>query len=734
MKRVALLSVILALCAFGAAFAVDLPAGEAKFNLWLNDEAVHEYIGTGDPAATVCWNDEANTAAFSVGKAELVLRNLTIENRAIGGGIAVWGSKDSKITLENCIIRGGRDGVWSEGGQLILTNCVIADNYKTGVGSNASWSAINCIFFGNGVAAVRQSGNVSVWYSCFFQNGDNLGIINELKNIYADPLFVNTDATEGKRYDFHLQSDSPCIDASDPSLTDPNGSTRDIGVYGGIEGSLTRPPTMYDVVINVNPPAALDSVVVNEVVRAEPCTISVAENSIISVSADNIRAVNGWKYVSQKAYPVSFTASADTTVTLTYDTFVWVEVKSQFGAPAGTGWYKPNDIVSASVPDTMEVKGKKYAFNYWLRGSDKMKVATSSSRFLVSKPETYEAYWHKVLPVQVALSVSKPLVGSVEVVPKKDTYTEGDTVAVTYHAPAPLDGQKVVWKGWHGDITTMDTSVVVIAGQKNMSLVPVVEVKYRLRWSTDPASDWVGEKWYERGKTVKLAPPDSVVIGRSVYFFSDTLKVNNGQPFKAYNRQYVASIYSPRDIVFLYKFAYDLGLLGDFNRDGVVDEKDFDRFVRAYLIQQMPGWWESYCKPCDLDGDGMLTLNDARLFLAQVDDSAARANVIVMMNLLSGLTGVEEEGNSTPSKFALYPNYPNPFNPVTTIAFDLPKVSEVRLAIYTVSGQQVTTLVSGHQEAGHYEVRWDANVASGVYICRLQAGEFTATRRMILVR
>jgi len=93
------------------------------------------------------------------------------------------------------------------------------------------------------------------------------------------------------------------------------------------------------------------------------------------------------------------------------------------------------------------------------------------------------------------------------------------------------------------------------------------------------------------------------------------------------------------------------------------------------------------------------------------------------------------QARGVPDRYALYPNRPNPFNPVTTLGYDLPEASDVTLTIYTVTGQQVATLVSGPQEAGHYEVVWDASAcANGIYLYRLEAGGFKETRRMALIK
>ena len=92
------------------------------------------------------------------------------------------------------------------------------------------------------------------------------------------------------------------------------------------------------------------------------------------------------------------------------------------------------------------------------------------------------------------------------------------------------------------------------------------------------------------------------------------------------------------------------------------------------------------------------------------------------------------EQSTIPEAYTLMQNYPNPFNPTTTIRYDLPKSANVSLKIYNILGQLVATLVDERKEAGHYQVRWNANVASGIYFYRLHAEEFVQTKKMILLR
>jgi len=93
-----------------------------------------------------------------------------------------------------------------------------------------------------------------------------------------------------------------------------------------------------------------------------------------------------------------------------------------------------------------------------------------------------------------------------------------------------------------------------------------------------------------------------------------------------------------------------------------------------------------------------------------------------------------------PEDFALSQNFPNPFNPSTTLRFALPKALHVELAVYNMLGQKVATVVDGHMGAGHHAVVWEGRnetgqqVASGVYFYRLQAGDFSQTKKMMLLK
>jgi hypothetical protein len=93
------------------------------------------------------------------------------------------------------------------------------------------------------------------------------------------------------------------------------------------------------------------------------------------------------------------------------------------------------------------------------------------------------------------------------------------------------------------------------------------------------------------------------------------------------------------------------------------------------------------------------------------------------------------EPSGVPSSYILHQNYPNPFNPTTTVKYELPKSAEVRLTVYDMLGAEVSVLVNETRNAGIHEVTFDASaLSSGAYFYRLRAGEFVASKKLLLLK
>ena len=90
---------------------------------------------------------------------------------------------------------------------------------------------------------------------------------------------------------------------------------------------------------------------------------------------------------------------------------------------------------------------------------------------------------------------------------------------------------------------------------------------------------------------------------------------------------------------------------------------------------------------------------------------------------------------SLPAEFELYQNYPNPFNPLTKIKYDLPEAGHVVLKVYDILGREVATLLNEEKQAGRYTIEFNGSkFSSGIYLYRIQAGNYSSVKKMILIK
>jgi len=121
-------------------------------------------------------------------------------------------------------------------------------------------------------------------------------------------------------------------------------------------------------------------------------------------------------------------------------------------------------------------------------------------------------------------------------------------------------------------------------------------------------------------------------------------------------------------------------------------------------------------------------------------DGAETACEHVFSFTTPGNTNVAEDGNRLPENFRLYQNYPNPFNSQTTVKYQLPEVTTVKIVITNVLGQDVATLINGIKPAGSYSITWSGkddsgfDVPSGIYLISLNTNDFHTVRKMLLIR
>ena len=202
---------------------------------------------------------------------------------------------------------------------------------------------------------------------------------------------------------------------------------------------------------------------------------------------------------------------------------------------------------------------------------------------------------------------------------------------------------------------------------------------------------------------------------------------------------------------------------GDVNRDGIVTILDL------ILIARQLGQRVSANSPADLNSDGAITILDLIIAARSLGSTTAPVAPAIGSESVDAATieawiaqaRLEDDGSLAfkqgienlerllasliPEKTVLLANYPNPFNPETWIPYQLAEPADVTLAIYDMNGQLVRRLAVGHQAAGIYQSRnravyWDGrnqlgeSIANGLYFYTLTAGEFTATRKMLILK
>ena len=206
-------------------------------------------------------------------------------------------------------------------------------------------------------------------------------------------------------------------------------------------------------------------------------------------------------------------------------------------------------------------------------------------------------------------------------------------------------------------------------------------------------------------------------------------------------------------------------LLGDVNRDGVVNILDLV-MVASSFGQRV----QEEGNPADINEDGIVSIVDLVRVAGALDNAAAapalhpqaeallttkdvqqwliQAEQVVLTDATSqrGILFLEQLlATLTPKETALFPNYPNPFNPETWIPYQLSQSSDVIISIHSADGKLIRTLDLGNQPVGIYESQsraayWNGKnelgecVASGIYFYTFTAGDFTTTRKMVILK
>lgn len=173
------------------------------------------------------------------------------------------------------------------------------------------------------------------------------------------------------------------------------------------------------------------------------------------------------------------------------------------------------------------------------------------------------------------------------------------------------------------------------------------------------------------------------------------------------------------------------------------NEKPVHNFVMRDMITGSSGQLftinvneeKTFDRNFDWDNDWNFQNSKLVVFVQFPGDKEVLQSLMIPLNEISDPTSVQGRDEDIPSSLVLYQNYPNPFNSSSVIRYGIPERSFVTLRVYNALGQEITTLVNEEQDAQYYEVTFDAShLSSGVYLYRLRAGEFTETKKLLLLK
>ena len=179
-----------------------------------------------------------------------------------------------------------------------------------------------------------------------------------------------------------------------------------------------------------------------------------------------------------------------------------------------------------------------------------------------------------------------------------------------------------------------------------------------------------------------------------------------------------------------YKIFFTDGL-SSFSQSGLSADKISIARSDIYLIMDQSNL-SHWTEPSEISGSWKVSAYDAT-------DSTVADNASFSLTIKENVLLVDAR-YAIPDVFALHPNYPNPFNPTTTILYDLPEAATVHLVIYDILGKQIKTLLNQSQDAGNRIAMWDGTddlgrqVSAGVYLYQIQAGGFNQTRKMLFLK
>ena len=677
-----------------------------------------------------------------------ISHNYIIEN-SIGIGSPEWGgiyceNSSGEIT-QNVIWRNGGPGIKTLNSNFLVLNNTICRNHKTYYGENgggidsenSDLIIKNNIIRGNVWPQLSGVDTLTSVSYCDVEGGwDGEG------NIDAKPLFI--DPSNG---DYNICIQSPCIDAGDPDVQDPDGSRSDIGVFFAThpecefgnkwyvsisgddeagDGSIENPFRTIQHAIDVS--FHSDSIIVENGTYVENINFNskdllLGSNYIFSGDSSDIQTtiIDG-----DSSYTTIIMEFCDSLAILSG--FTIRNGLGHYSTDYGGGVhcaYSNSEILNNIITSNGTNSSEGGAISCW---SSNLAIEGNMiiGNFAVSGGGVY-------------CEDSRCLIA--------DNYINGNTISsrgggiyLLSSLDSRIDRNNIIGNNGSGIFSDasdpsinsniiLDNSGGGIRSDGDSSIFISNNIIAR------NSSEWHGGGIYSyrSGQLILnnvITENTSDRSGGGIYGYWSNLQIVNS--IIRGN-----SAVEDSNEIFEYLSSFDIiysDILGGWEGEGNVDiDPLFQDPENSNFHLMSTACGDPYDSPC-------IDAGDPSIFDSILDCDWGLGEERSDMGAYGGgdstLVGIDDDKEpEVPIRFGLSQNFPNPFNASTIIQYSIPTASNVTIEIYDILGRKVETLVQGEQPAGYHQVRWDANDhSSGMYFYRIQAGEYTKTRKMVLLK
>ncbi|UCC80717.1 MAG: right-handed parallel beta-helix repeat-containing protein [Candidatus Zixiibacteriota bacterium] len=711
--------------------------------------------------------------------AAVVRSNIIADNTVYGYGAGIRASHGNPV-IEYNLITGNHSTIWGGGFYVnnntpLLKNNTVSGNEADECGGglttgNAAPVVVNCIFWGNSALSGPEIYN---WLSAAVVTySDVLGGYAGQGNIDEDPLFVG-----GDPFDYHLQEDSPCIDAGDPnSPLDPDGTIADMGAFYYEEittdygfkiadtfGENGQPVT---VPVSAFGLAGQDIAGVefhinfgNLCLQYDTVTSAFFTDMLINVVNDEIHIL--W---DDYANPVFLPDSSEAFE-------LQFTILGQLGDTCGIDWLSGNEIVDSlgNVITDVEYTGGSVRVIEFHSISGRViyyDMLTPLEDIDIQLSGDWTAT--EVTDQNGLYQFANLFPGDFMICPERDDDDPGVTVSDVVKIRRHL----VL-------LEPFDTPFKYVASDVNeseyVSVADIVKIRrYLAGLEPLPSGNWAfidssyaitNENWMDAPECIDFSIwnadlTDSSFVGVRMGDVDVTLGINGSIPVITDNvlLDLIDVQGSPGDTVVMPLLVQGFVDVAGIELHLEFPEADIEfvgvssGVISDYTLNQFGGEihliWDDIENPLTLPSNAELLTVSFEILPGATENipvsfmSAYVANVFgIDFNVYSSdgiviLIPVSiDEDPLLPRNYRVHQNYPNPFNAATTIKFELPASSQVKIEVFDLLGRKIETLVNSRFYAGYHVITWNANdYASGMYFYMVQAGGQNFVRKMSLIK